>query len=213
MDTSADMDNYAQKMLSLVERGVDFEVDARFVDALLPRQARVLDIGCGIGNAVAALRSRGHQAFGIDPTPALFEAATSLHDASWFRQIGAGAIYSPEFSAAELPGHFDAILASGNVPEFLTNDELELVFKFSRKVLTPLGALIIGTSTHGRHGPRCLDQVAEREGLKLQQRFGDWHLNPFNDQSPWSVSIYTINDLRGPFEGPDGIFVLANNHV
>lgn len=201
---------YTRKMLKLVERGVDFEVDARFVDALLPRQARVLDIGCGIGNAVAALRSRGHQAFGIDPTPSLFEAAASRHNASWFRKIGADALYRPEFSAAGLPERFDAIIASGNVPEFLRSNELELVFKFARQALTTQGALIIGTSTQGRHGIQFLDRVADEQEVKLQQRFGDWHLNPFNDQSPWSVSIYTVEDSRGPFEGPDGIFVLPS---
>ncbi|GAA1409535.1 hypothetical protein AUR04nite_24210 [Glutamicibacter uratoxydans] len=199
---------YTRKMLTLVERGVDFEVDARFIDVLVPRRARILDIGCGIGNAVAALRSRGHQAFGIDPTPELFLAATALHDASWFRQINAGALFDPKLSEAGLPERFDVVLASGNVPEFLTETELQIVFDFARQRLTNFGSLVIGTSSAAPHGTAYLDELAQSHGLHVQQRFSDWHLNPFTPESPWSVSVYTVKNLRGPFEAPDGIFVL-----
>lgn len=201
---------YTRKMLTLVQRGVDFEVDARFVDALLPRRARVLDIGCGIGNAVAALRSRGHQAFGIDPTPSLFEAAVSRHDASWFRQIGADALHRTEFSTVGLPERFDAIIAAGNVPEFLRSNELETVFGFANRALTSRGSLIFGTSARTKHGVVYLDRLAKSQGIQLQQRFSDWHLNPFTPESPWSVSVYTVKNLRGPFQAPDGIFVLPS---
>ncbi len=43
--------------------------------ALLPRNARILDVGCGGGRDLRAFRERGYETFGIDPSPALVEIA------------------------------------------------------------------------------------------------------------------------------------------
>ena len=64
-----DYDSYAAKMRAQTMDGIDLEVVARFADMLCPRNSRILDIGCGIGNTVNALRRCGHDAYGVDPPP------------------------------------------------------------------------------------------------------------------------------------------------
>ncbi len=90
MSAGRDYESYAAKMRQHVRAGTDMEVDVRFVDMMTKRRSRVLDIGCGIGNAVNGLRARGHEAYGIDPTPQVLEVAGEFYDPSWFRRMAAG---------------------------------------------------------------------------------------------------------------------------
>lgn len=46
-----------------------------WIDARLPRRARILDIGCGAGLAAEALAERGHSVLGLDAAPAAIAAA------------------------------------------------------------------------------------------------------------------------------------------
>ncbi|MBM9468304.1 methyltransferase domain-containing protein [Nakamurella sp. YIM 132084] len=57
---------YVDRFGRAFERGDDLEGEARFVDALAPRGAAVLDAGCGTGRIAAALHRAGHRALGID---------------------------------------------------------------------------------------------------------------------------------------------------
>ena len=54
----ADNRGYGQTFAQRVAAGVDVDGEARLVDALAPRGARILDIGSGMGRVSAALRSR-----------------------------------------------------------------------------------------------------------------------------------------------------------
>lgn len=46
-----------------------------WIDARLPRGARVLDVGCGAGLAAEALARRGHEVLGLDAAPEVLDAA------------------------------------------------------------------------------------------------------------------------------------------
>jgi len=181
---ATDYNAYAAKMRGLVESGRDMEANARFVDTLVPRGAVILDVGCGIGSAVAALRERGHKAFGIDPTPAVLEVATERLDPAWFRKAAAAALSLRKFGLVDLPTSYDAILVSGNVPAFLTDTELAGVFDLAAEILVPAGQLVIGTTTQARGGPAAQDELAAGTCLRLSHRFCDWHLGAFCDSSP-----------------------------
>jgi SAM-dependent methyltransferase len=208
MTHSADLTDYAAKMRQMALNGTDLAVDARFVDMLSPRRASILDIGCGIGSAVAALRAAGHDAFGIDPTPEVLRITAEFCDDSWFRQLSA-ADFSPETLADnQLPTRFDVVLISGNVPAFLTESGLAHVFTVTSSVLNPGGRLVVGTTTHHRGGPTDLDRCAAATSLSLEQRYSDWHLSAFDPDSSWSVSVFNARGPRRPTEGPDGIHVL-----
>ncbi len=201
---------YAAKMRHLAVSGCDLEVDARFVDMLSPRGARILDLGCGIGSAVGALRNRGHIAYGVDPTGAVLYVARELFDPAWFRTMNAEGISAAALSEQDLPVTYDLVLLSGNVPAFLTPGALFQAFTHVASLLNPGGLLIVGTSTHSKGGPAAQEAAAAGSGLTLTHRYSDWHLGLFSKESPWSVSVYSNAGSRRAAGGPDGIFVLGS---
>lgn len=81
------------------------EVDFILSQLGLPPGARVLDVGCGPGRHSIELAGRGHHVLGIDPSPAMIEAARSRAAkagvAPKFRQIAGEDFESePHFDAA-----------------------------------------------------------------------------------------------------------------
>ena len=75
---------YARRWDDMVAEGVDIDGEARLIDAMVPRGARILDVGCGQGRTGAYLHSRGHRVTGVDLDPLLIERARELcPGASW----------------------------------------------------------------------------------------------------------------------------------
>ena len=198
---------YAAKMRDHVESGTDLEVDVRFIDMLADRQSRILDVGCGIGNAVNGLRTRGHDAYGVDPSSDVLEVAADLYNPSWFRDLSASDISPTTLDEHALPRSYDLILMSGNVPAFLP--DLESSFARVLEILRPGGILVVGTSTQARGGPRDQESAYAAAGLRLQHRFGDWHLGDFGADSPWSVTVFSRPGIGPKPDSPDGKFILT----
>jgi SAM-dependent methyltransferase len=111
------------------------------------RNARILDDGCGIGAAVNGLRARGRAAFGVDPTLAVLEVAEDLFDPAWFRNMPATAISPGTLASNGLPKANDVMLILGNVPSFLTRDELDATFGRVAGLLEPGGVFVVATTT------------------------------------------------------------------
>lgn len=201
-------DTYATKMRRLLASGTDLEVDVRFIDMISRRGARILDIGCGIGAAVSGLRSRGHLAYGVDPTPAVLEVAVDLFDPTWFRALAATELSRASLLQVDLPATFDVVLMSGNVPSFLAPAELESVFTEVGHLLDSGGTFVLGTTSALRGGPNDQDRVVVPSTLTLLHRFADWHLSPYRPDSPWSVSVFSTSGSREAPHSPDGMFIL-----
>src|SRR5699024_7131076 len=70
---------YIDRFRTMAAEGADLTGEARLMDAMLPRAARVLDAGCGPGRLSGELYQRGHQVVGVDVDPALIEAAAQDH--------------------------------------------------------------------------------------------------------------------------------------
>ena len=70
---------YIDRFRTMAAEGADLFGEARLIDAMLPRAARVLDAGCGPGRLTGYLHARGHDAVGVDADPALIEAAQVDH--------------------------------------------------------------------------------------------------------------------------------------
>jgi SAM-dependent methyltransferase len=119
----------------------------RFVDVISRRNARILDVGCGIGTAVNGLRARGRAAFEVDPTLAVLEVAEDLFDPAWFRNMPATAISPGALASNGLPKANDEMLILGNVPSFLTRDELDATFGRVAGLLEPAGVFVVATTT------------------------------------------------------------------
>ncbi|MCQ1956473.1 class I SAM-dependent methyltransferase [Arthrobacter sp. zg-Y826] len=208
MMPSADLDSYAKKMLRLVEIGTDLEVDARFIDMLAPRNSRILDVGCGIGSAVNALRQSGHHAYGIDPARAVLDVAADIFDSDWYRQLAVDELSDERLRSEGLPGRYEVILMSGNVPAFLSSEALQDAFRRVCGLLVDGGLFVVGTTVDTRGGPQAQDAAAGSAGLPLLNRFSDWHLGAFDEDSGWSVSVYAKPGALNTRTGPDGIFIL-----
>ena len=68
---------YVERFRTMAAEGQDIVGEARLVDAMLPRGARVLDAGCGSGPLAAALRDRGAIVTGFDAAAATVRRARS----------------------------------------------------------------------------------------------------------------------------------------
>ncbi|WP_155767154.1 class I SAM-dependent methyltransferase, partial [Mycobacterium colombiense] len=66
---------YIERFRAMARAGDDLAGEARFVDAMAPRGARILDAGCGPGRLGGYLATAGHRVVGVDVDPALIEAA------------------------------------------------------------------------------------------------------------------------------------------
>lgn len=113
----------------LEEAKVRYERD---IKPELPKQARILEIGCATGSLLAVLRDAGHEVMGLDLSSAFSEAAWKFHGIS----VGIGDPVS-----VDLPlEYFDAVMLFGtlgnlqNLPEYL--------FRI-RQVLKQDGVLIV----------------------------------------------------------------------
>lgn len=81
------------------------EVDFLLSELDLPRGAQLLDVGCGAGRHSIELARRGYRVLGIDPSPAMIEAARTQAAAAGvqpdFRQVKAETFAAQEeFEAA-----------------------------------------------------------------------------------------------------------------
>jgi predicted TPR repeat methyltransferase len=199
---------YVKKMRGLIAAGKDLATEARFVDMISQRHSKILDIGCGHGSSVTALRQRGHEAYGIDPTDVVLDTARDLSNPAWFRRLGATELESRTLLDAGLPDRYDLLLLAGNVAAFLTATELEFVFVSAATLLNPGGHLIIGTTAETRGGPPDQDAAVSGTSLTLQNRFADWHLAPYRERSQWPVSVYLAVGTRADPTSSEGIFVL-----
>ena len=107
---------YIQRFRDLAEAGQDLVGEARLVDAMLPRGARVLDAGSGTGRIGAFLAEAGHDVVGVDGDPVLVAEARQEHPgARWL----VGDLAELDLPAAGVPEPFHAIVCAGNVMTFL----------------------------------------------------------------------------------------------
>lgn len=74
--------------------------------SLLPRSARILDVGCGGGRDLKAFRERGFKPFGIDPSLALVEIA---------RQHSGAEVAVAKVEELEFVQEFDAVWACASL--------------------------------------------------------------------------------------------------
>lgn len=180
---------YAERFRSLAAAGEDLAGEARFVDAMVSRGARVLDAGCGSGRVGAFLAQAGHEVVGVDVDPVLIAAAEDDHPGpSWIVQ---------DLAELDLPGHgipegFDAIVCAGNVMTFLAPSTRREVLHRMAAHLNPRGRAAIGFGA-GRgyeFGEFFADAAAA--GLERDLLLSTWDLRPFTDDDTFLVAV-----LRG----------------
>jgi len=181
---------YARRWDDMVAEGVDIDGEARLADAMAPRGARILDVGCGQGRLGAYLHARGHRVTGVDLDPYLVERARELcPEATW--------------EVADLAddgwatGPFDLAVSAGNVLAFVDPADRDAVLtNLAARLVAPVddpegrpGRLVVGFGLDRGWSREEFDAAAARAGLRVEQRFSTWDLRPFDDESGFMVAV------------------------
>jgi SAM-dependent methyltransferase len=177
---------YIERFRSLAQAGEDLPGEARLVDAMAPRGARILDAGCGPGRLGGYLATAGHDVVGVDVDPALIEAAE--HDHPGPRWL-VGDLAELDLPARGITEPFDLIVSAGNVMTFVAPSTRVAVLARLRAHLAGDGRAVIGFGA-GRdyEFPQFFDDMAEA-GLTPELLLSTWDLRPFTDESDFLVAL------------------------
>jgi SAM-dependent methyltransferase len=182
----ADNRGYGQTFAQRVAAGADVDGEARLVDALAPRGARILDIGSGMGRVSAALRSRGHEVVATEP-----DAALRAQSATTYPDLEVLPHQALELDPTRL-GLFDLVVVVGNVMVYLGEGTERAVLRRVRDLLAPAGRAVVGFHlTAVKAGSRTYppDEFvadAASAGLRVVHRFGSYELHePVDDYAVW----------------------------
>jgi SAM-dependent methyltransferase len=178
---------YIERFRQMAAEGADLAGEARLLDAMLPRGARVLDAGCGSGRVGAELARRGHTVVGVDIDPALIAAAEADHPGP--RWIVAD-LAELDLTVHGEPQPFDAAVLAGNVLAFVRTGSEAQVFARLARHLRPDGFVAVGLGLDRGYPTASSDADAARAGLRLEHRFATWDLRRFEPESGFAVSIY-----------------------
>lgn len=111
---------------------------SRFFRVAFPEGARILDVGAGSGRDLAALSAAGYDAFGVEPSSTLREAAFAVHPELAGR-IADGAL--PQLGTPH-GGNFDGILCSAVLMHLSEADLFDSAFAL-RGLLKKGGRLLL----------------------------------------------------------------------
>ncbi|CAM3299283.1 class I SAM-dependent DNA methyltransferase [Tsukamurella hominis] len=172
---------YIERFRTMAREGADLAGEGRLVDAMVARESRILDAGCGPGRIGGYLHSVGHDVTGVDVDPKLIAAAQEDHPGPrWLVQ---------DLAELDLDGTFDAIVCAGNVLVFVAEGTETTVLANFRKHLTPDGFAIVGFHTNRGLTPDQLDAHAAEAGLRTDLRLATWDVKPWHDGADFAVSI------------------------
>jgi SAM-dependent methyltransferase len=177
---------YIERFRSMQRAGEDLAGEARLVDAMAPRRARILDAGCGPGRLGGYLAAVGHRVVGVDVDPALIEAARQDHPGpQWL----VGDLAELDLPARGIAEPFDVIVSAGNVMTFLAPSTRVQVLRRLRAHLEADGRTVIGFGA-GRdyEFAQFLDDTAIA-GFTPDLLLSTWDLRPFHDGSNFLVAV------------------------
>lgn len=179
---------YADTFAGLLAEGADVVGEARLADALLPRGARVLDAGSGMGRVAAELQARGHDVVAVEPDPALVAASQAAYPALDVVPADLLEVDAARLRSLGRPDAFDLVVCVGNVVLFTADGTEQAFLDRVAVLLAPGGRALVGF--HLRGAPEIarpypvaafLDHVAAA-GLVVDARFGSYDLRPAGEQ-------------------------------
>lgn len=182
---------YIERFRTMAAEGDDLAGEARLVDALAPRRARILDAGCGPGRVGAFLAGMGHDVVGVDLDPALIAAAEADHPGpTWV----VGDLSELDLPSRGISGGFDVIVSAGNVMTFLDPATRREVLTRLQRHLGGGGRLVVGFGA-GRNYEfgEFFDDVAAAE-LEVDLRLATWELRPFHDDADFLVAVLSTRE-------------------
>ncbi|MQA33474.1 class I SAM-dependent methyltransferase [Modestobacter roseus] len=172
---------YAERFRAMAAAGADLAGEARLVDALLPRAARVLDAGCGPGRVGAFLAEAGHDVVGVDVDRVLIAAAEADHPGPrWL--VG-------DLAELDLRDRFDGIVCAGNVMAFLAPSTRRAVLGRFAAHLADGGRVAIGFGAGRGYAFDDFLADARAAGLVPDLLLSTWDLRPFTPEADFLVAV------------------------
>jgi SAM-dependent methyltransferase len=177
---------YVERFRSMAAAGDDMAGEARFVDAMVARGARILDAGCGPGRVGSALAQVGHDVVGVDVDPFLIAAAE--HDHPGPRWL-VGDLAELDLPARGIAEGFDVVVCAGNVMPFLAPSTRVRVLDRLRSHLRGGGRIVVGFGAGRDYDFDEFLADAATVGLGADVLLASWDLRPFDETSDFLVAI------------------------
>jgi 2-polyprenyl-3-methyl-5-hydroxy-6-metoxy-1,4-benzoquinol methylase len=166
--------------------GRDLAGEARLLDAMVGRGARILDAGCGPGRVAAELARLGHDVVGVDVDPVLIEAAVADHPGPrWIVED----LAELDLSAHGISEPFDAIVCAGNVMTFLAPSTRHEVLRRLRGHVHSQGRVLIGFGAGRGYEFSAFLTDARHAGLEADLLLSTWDLRPWREDSDFLVAV------------------------
>ena len=182
-------DRYVERFRTMAADGVDLHGEARFVDAMVQRNARILDAGCGPGRVGGRLGELGHDVVGVDLDPVLIAAAEHDHPGPTWLVGDLAELDGLDLRAVGVEPGFDAVVCAGNVMGFLDPATRRRVLTNLRTVLADGGRIVTGFGSGGHYPFDDFFDDVERAGLDVDLRLSTWDLRPFTSDSEFLVAV------------------------
>ena len=179
---------YIERFKIMEAAGHDLYGEARTVDAMAPREARILDAGCGPGRHAGWLHQRGHRVVGVDVDPVLIAAAQEDHPGPAFL---VGDLAELDLPSQGIEAAFDIILSAGKLMCFLAPSSRVDTLRRLKDHLTSGGRLVTGFGA-GR-GYDFTDFLSDAQVAELTPvlAFSTWDLRPWQPDSDFLVAVLT----------------------
>ncbi|MBA4609587.1 class I SAM-dependent methyltransferase [Aeromicrobium sp. Marseille-Q0843] len=180
---------FIERFRALEAEGKDLLGEARFADMLAERGSRVLDAGCGTGRMAAALQAAGHVAFGVDVDPELIAAAETDHPGPSYAVADLSELTTDDVGGDQV----DLVICAGNVLVFVAPGTELRVLERLCEVTRPGGRVVIGCRPEATYPFEQYDAdlatLASRGIARVEHRFSTWHLDPFEADSDFAVTV------------------------
>lgn len=177
---------YVERFRTMAAEGADLDGEARLIDAMASRGARILDAGCGPGRTGGYLHRMGHQVVGVDLDPVLIAGAEEDHPGpTWL----VGDLSELDLPARGVAADFELIVSAGNVMAFLDPATRREVLRRLGAHLADTGRLVIGFGADRDYPFEDFFADVADAGLRVEQHFATWDLRPFSDESAFLVAV------------------------
>ncbi len=177
--------NYAQRWRKLVDAGHDIGGEARFVNAMAPRGARILDAGCGTGRVGGLLIEAGHTVYGVDLDEFLVSVAEEDFPSG---QWHTGDLADFDFAGAGITD-IDVAVCAGNVLAFLDPASRRQTLANIKSTLKSGGRFVAGFGAGRGYDFAEFIEDVKSTGMLVTLTLSSWELHPFEPDSGFIVLI------------------------